>query len=46
MKRHQPDTLQISRIIHGHWHLSDWKLSTKELLELTQQIVGYFKSSK
>lgn len=39
MKRNQPDTLHISPVIHGHWRLMDWKLSTKELLKLTQQIV-------
>ncbi|MFK5855451.1 MAG: aldo/keto reductase [Bacteroidota bacterium] len=31
--------LEFSRIVHGHWRLMDWKLSNKELLELTQQSI-------
>ncbi len=31
-----PD-LEISRIVHGHWRLSDWNLNNQELLKLTQQ---------
>ncbi|NQU34364.1 MAG: aldo/keto reductase [Bacteroidetes bacterium] len=29
--------LKSSRIVHGHWRLSDWDLSSKELLKLVQQ---------
>lgn len=31
--------LQLSRIIHGHWRLADWKLPKQELLKLTEQCV-------
>lgn len=31
--------LEVSRIIHGHWRLLNWNLSTKELTELTQSII-------
>ena len=31
------DKLEVSRIIHGHWRLRDWKMLDRELLELTQQ---------
>ncbi len=30
--------LEISKLIHGHWRLIDWKLSNQELLKLTQQV--------
>lgn len=30
--------LSLSRIIHGHWRLSDWKYSSYELLNFTKQI--------
>ncbi len=33
------ESLQLSRIIHGHWRLSDWGLSNQELLKLIQQVV-------
>ena len=33
------DDFEISRLVHGHWRLLDWKLSDQELLKLTQQIV-------
>ena len=29
--------LKLSRIIHGHWRLRDWNLSTQEILTLTKQ---------
>ncbi|MFV8828630.1 aldo/keto reductase [Alkalihalobacterium sp. APHAB7] len=28
--------LSFSRIVHGHWRLNDWNLTTKELLHLTR----------
>lgn len=31
--------LELSRIIHGHWRLSEWKLSPQELLKLTEQTI-------
>ncbi len=33
-----PD-LQLSRIVHGHWRLAEWNLSTQELLRLTKQCI-------
>lgn len=33
-----PD-LEISRIIHGHWRLLDWKLTKQEFLKLMQQTI-------
>jgi predicted oxidoreductase len=32
--------LEVSRIIHGHWRLMDWNLSTKELIKFTQNIIN------
>lgn len=29
----------ISRIVHGHWRLNDWKLTPQELLHLSKQAV-------
>lgn len=29
----------LSRIVHGHWRLADWKLSKQDLLKLTEQCV-------
>ncbi len=34
---HLANNLEISRIVHGHWRLSDWKMSSQELLGLTQR---------
>jgi len=31
--------LEISRIVHGHWRLADWNLSSQELLKLTEQSI-------
>lgn len=31
--------LNISRIVHGHWHLNEWNLAPQELLKLTQQCI-------
>ncbi len=31
--------LSLSRIIHGHWRLSDWKLSGKEFLSFIKEIL-------
>ncbi|MGV6845231.1 MAG: aldo/keto reductase [Lutibacter sp.] len=33
------EDLNLSRIIQGHWRLADWKLTSKELLALTQQTI-------
>jgi predicted oxidoreductase len=33
------EDLEISRIIHGHWRLADWKMSDRELLKLTEQAI-------
>lgn len=33
--------LAISRIVHGHWRLADWKLQGQELLELVEQAIDY-----
>lgn len=30
---------EISRIVHGHWRLPDWKMSNQGLLKLTQQAI-------
>ncbi len=40
MKTIPTDKPNISRIIHGHWRLADWKLSNQELLKLTQQCIN------
>lgn len=31
--------LEISRLVHGHWRLGDWKMTNQELLKFTEQIV-------
>lgn len=31
--------LILSRIVHGHWRLPEWKLSSKELLTLTEELI-------
>lgn len=33
------DNLKISKIIHGHWRLLDWKFSNQELLKFTEQLI-------
>lgn len=33
------DNLTVSRIIHGHWRLQDWKLAPQELLALIQKTI-------
>ncbi len=33
--------LELSRIVHGHWRLAEWSLSSKELLNLTEQLIDY-----
>jgi predicted oxidoreductase len=30
---------EISNLVQGHWRLADWKLTSKELLALTQQTI-------
>ncbi|PLX20733.1 MAG: oxidoreductase [Marinilabiliales bacterium] len=39
MKTKLGDGLKVSRIIHGHWRLADWNLSSQELLKLTEQCI-------
>lgn len=31
--------LPLSRIVHGHWRLSDWQLSSQALFQLTKQCI-------
>ncbi|MCX6303592.1 MAG: aldo/keto reductase [Bacteroidetes bacterium] len=31
--------LELSRIVHGHWRLAEWKISDRELLKLTEQAI-------
>ncbi|MEI7499656.1 MAG: aldo/keto reductase [Bacteroidota bacterium] len=31
--------LELSRIVHGHWRLANWKMSAQELLKFTEQII-------
>ena len=31
------EKLNLSRIVHGHWRLGDWNLSSQELLSLTKE---------
>lgn len=33
------EDLSFSRIVHGHWRLNDWNLTTKELLHLTHACI-------
>jgi predicted oxidoreductase len=33
------DELELSRIVHGHWRLSDWNFTNQELLRLTQKAI-------
>ena len=30
---------EISRLVHGHWRLGDWRMTNQELLKFTDQIV-------
>lgn len=39
IKTQVSEGLQLSRIIHGHWRLADWKLPKQELLKLTEQCI-------
>ncbi|RXQ95944.1 oxidoreductase [Ancylomarina salipaludis] len=40
MKRIQlTENLELSRIIQGHWRLANWKLSSRELLKLSEQSI-------
>ncbi len=36
---HLANNLEISRIVHGHWRLADWKMTNQEIIKLTQQSV-------
>ncbi len=33
------DSLELSRIVHGHWRLADWNLTVREILRLTEQCI-------
>ena len=33
------DNLKISPLVHGYWRLLNWKISTQELLKLTQELI-------
>ncbi|MEB1809089.1 MAG: aldo/keto reductase [Bacillaceae bacterium] len=33
------EDLSFSKIVHGHWRLNDWNLTTKELLHLTHACI-------
>lgn len=33
------EKLMLSPIVHGHWRLGDWNLSSQELLKLTEQCI-------
>ncbi len=39
IKTQLSEDLHLSRIVHGHWRLADWKLSSQELLKLTEQCI-------
>lgn len=39
MKTKLAAELELSRIVHGHWRLAEWSLSSKELLNLTEQLI-------
>ncbi len=39
MKTKLKGGLELSRIIHGHWRLHEWKLSSQKLLKLTEQTI-------
>lgn len=45
MKTQLSTELELSRIVHGHWRLADWKLSNQELLSLTEQCIELGVSS-
>lgn len=32
------ENLELSRIVHGHWRLAEWKLTDKQLLNLIQDV--------
>lgn len=34
------NNLELSRIVHGHWRLSEWQLSDQELLRLTEESIA------
>ena len=33
------DTMNLDRIIHGHWRLMDWKMTPEELLSFTKEVL-------
>jgi predicted oxidoreductase len=35
------ESLEISRLVHGHWRLSEWNMSTREILDLTETLVNW-----
>ncbi len=34
------NNLEISRIVHGHWRLAEWNLSSKQLINFIKEIYG------
>jgi len=41
----EPNNLNLSNIVHGHWRLSEWNYTPEELLELTHQCIDLGISS-
>lgn len=39
------DTLELSRIVHGHWRLQEWKLSSQEINTLIHNVIDLGISS-
>jgi len=35
------DTLEISRLVHGHWRLKEWKMDTAEILSLVETLLDW-----
>ncbi len=35
------EDFRVSRIIHGQWRMGDWKMSAKEILNLTEQVIEF-----
>jgi len=35
------DKLELSRLVHGHWRLAEWKMTGNELLQLIEQLMEW-----
>ena len=35
------DDFFLSRIVHGHWRLAEWKMSDSELIRFTEQLIDW-----